>query len=285
MNISLQKTSIFHRPWRQIQCATICWSLSPERAALPDSHSRLASVGSSAVRPGQSRSTVHREAESCVRVVDDALPRGAHSGDGRGRTRRLRPEIRKKTRSCHRYCFAGPVTLNLRAEVTPASKNVASATHGEKLEVLQIRRRFVRVRTPRGDEGWTEVRNLLGPEQMEALGDLAGRAAKLPSQGEATVYTPLNIHTEPNRFSTSFYRITEGVKVDVVGHQLVPKAERGSDAPTFQIPKPSQVRASEARERRLKRFRRLRVRQRRECLQTGVNFRKRQLLNHCQKRW
>lgn len=133
--------------------------------------------------------------------------------------------------------FAGPITLPLRAEISPKSKAIATASHGDKLEVLQIRRRFVRVRTPKGEEGWTEVRNLLGPEQMDALADLAKRASKLPSQGAATVYMPLNIHMEPNRLSTSFYRITEGVKVAVVGHQLVPR--KTSAEPTgFQVPKP-----------------------------------------------
>lgn len=140
--------------------------------------------------------------------------------------------------------FAGPVSLPLRAEVNPKSKTVSTVSHGDKLEVLQVRRRFVRVRGPKGEEGWTEVRNLLGPEQMDALNELAVRAAKLPSQGAATVYTPLNIHTEPNRVSTSFYRITEGVKVDVVGHQLVPK-KNGPEPASFQVPKPpSPVRKS-----------------------------------------
>ncbi len=146
-------------------------------------------------------------------------------------------EPRKKKDPAIATAFTGPVSLNLRAEVNPQSKNVATSAHGEKLEVLQVRRRFVRVRTPGGQEGWTEVRNLLGPEQMEALDVLAKKISKLPSQGEATVYTALNIHTEPNRTSTSFYRLTEGVKVAVVGHQLVPRTAQ-PQAPTFQIAKP-----------------------------------------------
>ncbi|MBC7927728.1 MAG: SH3 domain-containing protein [Bryobacteraceae bacterium] len=134
--------------------------------------------------------------------------------------------------------FAGPVKLELRSEIHPKSKVVTSAQHGETIEVLQIRRRFVRVRTPRGDEGWTEVRNLLGPEQMNALQALASRADKLPSQGKATVYSPLNIHAEPSRTATSFYRVVEGVKVDVVGHVLVPRSN-APQTPAFQIPKPA----------------------------------------------
>jgi hypothetical protein len=132
--------------------------------------------------------------------------------------------------------FVGPVELNIRSEIQPKSAPVAAVKHGEKVDVLQIRRRFVRVRTASDKEGWTEVRNLLGPEQMDALEEQSKRARDLPSQGEATVYSPLNIHTEPSRTSTSFYRITEGIRVDVVGHQWVPKTN-APQSPPFQIAK------------------------------------------------
>jgi len=74
--------------------------------------------------------------------------------------------------------FAGPVSLPLRAEVNPKSKTVSTVNHGDKLEVLQVRRRFVRVRGPKDEEGWTEARNLLGPDPHVAdrplLGDHVG---------------------------------------------------------------------------------------------------------------
>ena len=116
--------------------------------------------------------------------------------------------------------FAGPIELNLREEISPASKTIATVKHGEKLDILQVRRRFVRVRTPSGQEGWTDSRNLLSTRQMEELEDLSKRAAKLPSQGAATVYGLLNVHLEPYRQSTTFYQITEGVQVDVLAHKL-----------------------------------------------------------------
>ena len=134
--------------------------------------------------------------------------------------------------------WTGPVKLRLREEVNPQSKVATEVKHGDRLEVLQIRRRFVRVRTDDGVVGWTELRNLLSPEQMDALRAQSKRAAKLPSQGEATVYEPLNIHTEPSRPSTSFYQITEGMKVDVVGHRLVQRSN-AVPPPSIQIAKPA----------------------------------------------
>jgi uncharacterized protein YgiM (DUF1202 family) len=134
--------------------------------------------------------------------------------------------------------WTGPINLNLRAELDPRSKNVATTHHGQKLEVLQIRRRFVRVRTEDGKQGWTEMRNLMSTEQIQALGELAASAKKLPSQGSATVYEPLNVHTEPSRPSTSFYQIREGMKVEVLDQRLV---ERNTTPPppSIQVRKPA----------------------------------------------
>jgi hypothetical protein len=148
------------------------------------------------------------------------------------------PGQKSKTDPVIGQAFVGPITLNLREEVHPKSKTVAAVKHGEKLDIIQVRRRFVRLRTPAGVEGWTDSRNLLSTEQMESLAALAKYASKLKSQGEATVYEPLNVHTEPSRPSTSFYQITEGVKVDVVGHKLAPRTASAPKS-NLQISKPA----------------------------------------------
>lgn len=92
--------------------------------------------------------------------------------------------------------------------------------HADKLEVLEIRRRFVKVRTAAGVEGWTDSNLLLTQPQMDDLQQLADSAAKLPSAGTATVYEPLNLHTEPSRQSPSFFQVPEGASVEVIGHRL-----------------------------------------------------------------
>jgi hypothetical protein len=49
------------------------------------------------------------------------------------------------------------------------------------------------------------------------------RALTLPSQGAASTYDLLNVHTEPNRLSPSFLQVKEGEKVDVVAHVSTPR--------------------------------------------------------------
>jgi hypothetical protein len=121
--------------------------------------------------------------------------------------------------------YVGPATLKIRGDIPLQSPTVATVTHGQKLEILQRRRRFLRVRTPSGAEGWTHERELLTADEMASLKDLAARAAKLPVQGQGTTYGDLNVHTLPSRQAPSFLRIKEKEKVDVVAHVIAPRVD------------------------------------------------------------
>jgi hypothetical protein len=122
--------------------------------------------------------------------------------------------------------YAGPAVLKVRSDFPLQSPTVATVKHGEKLEIIGRRRRFLRVRTPGGAEGWTDERQLLGAEDMAALKELAQRAAKLPSQGQATAVGEINIHTQPARQSPSFLQVKENEKMDVLAHITAQRTEQ-----------------------------------------------------------
>jgi len=119
--------------------------------------------------------------------------------------------------------YAGPATLGLRRDIPLQSPVVATVRHGDRLEIVQRRRRFLKVRTPGGAEGWIEDHLLLSSEEIAALKEVERRALTLPSQGVASTYDQLNVHTEPNRLSPSFLQVKEGEKVDVVAHVSAPR--------------------------------------------------------------
>lgn len=133
--------------------------------------------------------------------------------------------------------YVGPATLLLRQELTPKAAVSATVKHGEKLEILEYKRRFIKVRTAQGAEGWTDNRQLLTPEQMAGLRRMAEGASRYPSQGAATVFDPTNMHTEPNRSSPSFWQIPDTAKVDVIGHKLTPRTQ-STQAPPRATPPP-----------------------------------------------
>ncbi len=117
--------------------------------------------------------------------------------------------------------FVGPYELELIAELQPEADIVATLHHGEQIDIIERRRRFARVRTTSGLEGWTDGRQLLSAAAMARLRRLSMNAARLPSQGKATVYDTLNVHTEPNRQAPSFYQMQEGILAEVVAHRVV----------------------------------------------------------------
>ena len=125
--------------------------------------------------------------------------------------------------------FAGPMTLNIRQELSLKSPVVATLKHGDKLEVLSVRRRFMRVRTASGAEGWCDSEKLLTTEQMSRLRAVAEAASKLPTQAEATVFDARNVHTEPHRLAPSFLQLKEEERFFVLAHRLVARGPYESE--------------------------------------------------------
>jgi uncharacterized protein YgiM (DUF1202 family) len=121
--------------------------------------------------------------------------------------------------------YVGPAELKIRSDIPTQSAVVATVRQGDRLQIVQRRRRFFRVRTSSGAEGWTDERQLLAAEDMQRLKDLAARAAKMPAQGQATSFGSLNVHTQPARQSPSFLQVKEGDKVDVLEHVTSPRVD------------------------------------------------------------
>ena len=121
--------------------------------------------------------------------------------------------------------------MTLRHDLATKSPVTGTVKHGEKLDILEYQHRFVRVRSESGVEGWTDLRQLLTPDQMASLRHMADNAKQYPSQGTATVFELLNMHSEPNRTSPSFWQVPENGKVDVLEHKLMPRVQAVVTAP------------------------------------------------------
>ncbi len=118
------------------------------------------------------------------------------------------------------YAYTAPSALNIRNDLGLRATTTATIVHGERLEILETKRRFVRVRTTQGIQGWTDSSYLLTQAQMDDLNRLATRAKELPSQGAGTVFDTLNVHTAASRTSPSFMQIEEGDSIDVLSHRV-----------------------------------------------------------------
>ena len=64
------------------------------------------------------------------------------------------------------HAWAGPATLNLHTEIDSKSPTVIAVHHGDKLEIVAQRRRWYKVQTANGIEGWTSDRDgRMGPSR------------------------------------------------------------------------------------------------------------------------
>ncbi len=146
--------------------------------------------------------------------------------------------------------YAGPASLILRKELSSRSTTTTTVPHGEKVDILETRRRFVRIRTSTGEQGWTDANLLLSSEQMDDLKRLFAHVPELPSEGSATVSEALNAHTEPARLAPSFFQIPENGTVEVVGHRVAPRnappATTSNVAPPISVTKKAKAKQTKA---------------------------------------
>ena len=133
--------------------------------------------------------------------------------------------------------YVGAATLQIHSDTVPQSSVVGTARHGDRVEILEERRRMARIRIPGGAEGWTEQRLLLAPSDMAALKNLSARAAQMPSQGQAITYGDLHVHTQPAYNAPSFLTLKSNDKFDVLQYAILPRVET-SRAPLVAPPPP-----------------------------------------------
>jgi SH3-like domain-containing protein len=104
----------------------------------------------------------------------------------------------------------------LRDRVAAVYEKVGIVKNGDRLDVLDRDRRFLKVRTANGLEGWLEQRYTIGQQTYDQLLKLAQDAKAYPPQGTGTARNDTNLHLEPSRDSDHLYQIGSGGKVSIL---------------------------------------------------------------------
>ena len=112
--------------------------------------------------------------------------------------------------------YVGVPQVSLRDRVAAVYNKVGTAKNGERLEVLDRQKRFVKVRTARGEEGWVEQRYLITEDVFKQFDKLAQDSQNLKPISKGVARSELNMHITPARDAEALYRLTEGEKVDVL---------------------------------------------------------------------
>lgn len=105
---------------------------------------------------------------------------------------------------------------SLRDRVAAAYNKVGLVKNGERVEVLDHDRRFVKVRTASGAEGWMEQRYLVNQEVFDELEKSIRDNQSDPVQAQGTARNDTNLHVEPGRDTEHLYQISVGEKVSLL---------------------------------------------------------------------
>src|SRR5271157_2839411 len=105
---------------------------------------------------------------------------------------------------------------SLRDRVATMYNKIGTVHDGDRVEVLEKQRRFVRVRTDGGQAGWIEERSLVTQVVYDAFQKLAQDNASQPVQAHGTTRAQLNMHDTPSREGEHLYQLKDGEKVDIL---------------------------------------------------------------------
>jgi SH3-like domain-containing protein len=119
----------------------------------------------------------------------------------------------------------------LRDQVAAIYNRVGNVKNGERVEVLDREKRFARVRTASGIEGWIEQRYLVDQKTFDALQKLTEENQSDPVQASGVLRNDTNLHVTPGRDTEHLYQLASGAKVAILKRATAEKQPGASPPP------------------------------------------------------
>jgi hypothetical protein len=148
----------------------------------------------------------------------------------------LSAACKRQNMTHHDYMYVSAAETSLRDRVATMYNKMGTVHNGDRVEVLEKERRFIRVRTDSGQEGWIEERSLIPQDVYDGFQKLAQDNADTPVQAHGTTRAELNMHVTPSRDAEHLYQLKDGEKVEVLRRATAeknpPKAAKPAQSTT-----------------------------------------------------
>jgi hypothetical protein len=116
------------------------------------------------------------------------------------------------------YAYVAVTEAGLRDHVATFYNKTGVVHNGERVQILERMqsKRFLRVRSPRGEEGWVQERYLADQPTFDQFQKLAEQFKSAPAQATATTEEQVKVHVLPGRKTAYLYLLNEKQKVDML---------------------------------------------------------------------
>jgi SH3-like domain-containing protein len=127
--------------------------------------------------------------------------------------------------------YVSAVQATLRDQVATIYNRVGTVKNGERVDVLEREKRFSRVRTAGGVEGWIEQRYLVDQRTYDGLQKLTQENLNDPLQAPGVLRSDTNLHLTPGRETEHLYQLSAGAKVSALKRATAEKQPGTAAAP------------------------------------------------------
>ena len=111
----------------------------------------------------------------------------------------------------------------LRDRVAAVSNRVAMVQNGDRLELLDRDRRFLKVKTRKGEIGWIEEHAVVNPEVVSGFDQLKKAQDRDPVVATGVLRDDGYLHLKPGRDTDRYYLLPEDDKLQLLLRASVPK--------------------------------------------------------------
>jgi hypothetical protein len=113
---------------------------------------------------------------------------------------------------------------SLRDRVAAVYSKTGTVKNGDRVSVIDREKRFVKVRTAEGVEGWLEQRYIITQQVFDSFQKLSQDHANDPLQAMGTTRNDTNLHIEPGRETEHLYQLPAASKVSILARGTAEKA-------------------------------------------------------------
>jgi hypothetical protein len=121
------------------------------------------------------------------------------------------------------YVYVTAKQTFLRDRVAAVSNRTGTVENGDKLEVLERGRRFLRVQTAKGEQGWIDEKVVAPQDIFDQFETLKKQHESDPAVASGVVRDDVYMHVTPGRDSDRLFRLAEGEKLKLLRRATLPK--------------------------------------------------------------